>query len=44
MWSTCGCVSDEGEQVGLLETENATVHEWANAVVSRHLSDAQPIG
>lgn len=35
--------SDQGDQVGLLETENPTVREWARTLVDRYLADAEPI-
>lgn len=35
--------SDEGEQAGLLETENSTVREWAQATVDRYLAAAEPV-
>lgn len=35
--------SDEGDQVGLLETDNGTVREWAQSVVDRHLAESEPL-
>lgn len=35
--------SDDGDQVGLLESGNPTVREWAEGTVDRYLADGEPV-